>query len=411
MKKSLIISAFTIISFIGLAQKQGCTDSHAYNYKATATLNDGSCLYDPLILQPEVLIESLPSKVDETSGLIWFADSFWTHNDSGGEPAIYRLDKQTGELLETVTIVNGENVDIEDITQDDTYIYIADFGNNYGTRQDLTIYKIKKSAIDLSLPETAVEAEKIFISYNDQDSFERKNRKNNFDAEALLSFGDHLYLFTKNWVDEQTKCYKISKKPGTYPLEVYSTFNVRGLITGADYKATDNSIILVGYENFVPFVWVLWDFKNDEFFSGNKRRADFAFIQGAQTEGICFTENDRVLMSCEASFFPPRLYSFESKQITNAPHGTEAFKPFKINTSQDTIQQRVYIDIEGLENPEFEIELYNLGWEKVRQYSFRENNFENNVNVSISDEHLNKGLYFVRVKQGDKIGFKKLFLE
>ena len=43
-----------------------------------------------------------------------------------------------------LSVNKEENVDWEDITQDETHIYIADFGNNNGNRTDLKIYKILK---------------------------------------------------------------------------------------------------------------------------------------------------------------------------------------------------------------------------------------------------------------------------
>lgn len=57
------------------------------------------------------------------------------------------------------------------------------------------------------------------------------------------------------------------------------------------------------------------------------------------------------------------------------------------------------------------MELYNLGWQKVQQFSFRENDFSPQVNVRFTSEHLQNGLYFLRVKQGNRIGFRKLFIQ
>jgi len=410
MIKHIFISAFTLVFFVSWAQS-GCTDPNATNYNEEAHVNDGSCIYEPLILDPEIKIESLPSKVEETSGLIWYADGIWTHNDSGGEAAIYKLDSETGEIIQTVFISNGKNVDIEDITQDENYIYVGDFGNNYGTREDLTIYKISKSDIT-DEHEVNVNAELITFKYNDQKNYNKRNRSNNFDCEAVLSRGDYLYLFTKNWVNEKTRCYKLSKKAGEYGLDVYQQFDVRGLITGADYNEKNQTVVLVGYENFIPFSWVIWDFKDDRFFTGNKKRVDFAYIQGAQTEGICFKNSDDILMSCEASFYAPRLYTFSASQIMQA-NGVQSdkFTPFKINLQPTPAKDAINVKITGLTNSDFGIELYNLGWQKVQQFSYRENNFQKEAQVQVSTSNLQDGLYFLRLKQGNKIGFKKLLIQ
>jgi hypothetical protein len=35
-----------------IAQIRGCTDNSAVNYNASATINDGSCLYNPSNIKP-----------------------------------------------------------------------------------------------------------------------------------------------------------------------------------------------------------------------------------------------------------------------------------------------------------------------------------------------------------------------
>ena len=410
MRKYYCILFLIVASFQSVVAQSGCTDSQALNYDPQAQTNDGSCEYEPLVLNPELIVDDLPSQVDETSGLIWFNNGLWTHNDSGGEAAIYRLDPSSGELLQTINLLNAHNFDIEDITQDDDYIYVGDFGNNYGNRDNLMIYKINKSHIP-SISDTTVPIEIIRYQYNDQQNLVRKNRNNNFDCEAMLSMNDHLYLFTKNWVDQETKCYKISKNPGNYSLDIHQTFNVKGLITGADYSLEHQCISLIGYENFVPIIWILWDFSGDTVFSGNKKRIDMAFLQGAQTEGICFSDNDQLLFSCEASFYPPSLYRLYMSQIIDPSAVPKvSFEPYQIELQPIPAQNQVVVKIMGLNRPSFDIELYNLGWQKVKQYSYSEKAFQQEVNITFPINDIPSGLYFVRIKQGTKIGFKKLVI-
>lgn len=119
-----------------IGQVEGCTDPQAMNYDPEATQNDGSCFYPETYFTPDQYL-MLPSTVDETSGLIFWADGIWTFNDSGGDPTLYKVDTLNGEIIQHATITNGINVDWEDIAQDDDHIYIGDFGNNGGDRQDL----------------------------------------------------------------------------------------------------------------------------------------------------------------------------------------------------------------------------------------------------------------------------------
>ena len=208
-----------------------------------------------------VNVTSLDKGISETSGIINFDGKIITHNDSGGESALYEIDIATGKIKRTVIIKNAYNKDWEDIAQDNQFIYICDIGNNSNTRKDQTIYKISKSDY---LNNKEVIAEKIEISYAEQTNFTKTDKSTNFDAEAVVNIGDDLFLFTKNWGDLKTSVYSIPKEKGKYELKKISSFNVEGLITGADYSKSKNTIVLTGYNNFLPFIVRISNFDKDD---------------------------------------------------------------------------------------------------------------------------------------------------
>ncbi len=411
IKKIQFFLLIAIFSFTlnGIAQNVSCTDTNAVNYNSNATTNDGSCLYDPIFINPENIIEKLPDVVNETSGLINFNGGLWTHNDSGGDAKIYKFSAETGEILQIIKIVNVKNHDIEDITQDEHYIYVGDFGNNFGNRKNLQVYKINKTNIPKS-GDTIVTAEVISFNYKDQLSFERKNRRNNYDCEAFISLGNHLYLFSKNWANEITKCYRLPKQSGNYELEIIDTFDVRGLITAADFDSTKHRLVLAGYENFVPFMWTIWDFSKDQFFSGHKKRADFAYINGAQTEGICFKNPDEVYISCEASYYPQGLYHVNLNQIINTKESSEVFQKFQIEIFPNPDAKNIHMEIKGLSNDLFTLEIYNLRWEQINQFSFIEEAINGKIQIDIPIQKMDRGIYFVKIRQGKNRSFQKLIL-
>lgn len=299
MRAFLWLLSLVILSpFTGKAQTEGCTDPKALNYNSVAVVNNGTCYYKPQYMRPRTVVKELNDSINETSGLIYWRESYWTHNDSEGGAVIYRLDQRKGHIIQRVSVSNAENIDWEDITQDERFIYIGDFGNNLGSRKDLVIYRIDKSAIP-SEENISLEAERIAFSYGDQVDFEVRNRKNDHDCESMISFGDSLYLFSKNWVSHTSRLYALPKVPGRYTIFPLDEFNTDGLITGAAIDAARNEMVLCGYRNYVPFVWVMNDFRYNDFFGGNKRRIDFIKLAGAQTEGVTETSEHIYIISSE----------------------------------------------------------------------------------------------------------------
>ncbi|WP_185282172.1 hypothetical protein [Hymenobacter sp. NBH84] len=166
------------------AAQTGCTDARATNFAPSATSNDGSCRY-PATTAALPIRAALPLEVHETSGLIYTNQQLWTLNDSGNEPVLYRLDPATGEVRQRVRISNFANVDWEDLTADDRYLYIGDFGNNAGNRRDLRVLRVPKAAIGTA-PDITVSAEAIAFSYPQQTNFQPPVNQHNFDAEAFF---------------------------------------------------------------------------------------------------------------------------------------------------------------------------------------------------------------------------------
>src|SRR5690606_4107319 len=90
----------------------------------------------------------LPDALNECSGMVRLdGDIYVGHNDSGDKPRLYLFRLTTGELVRTVEVRGAKHRDWEEMTEDSTYVYVADTGNNGGTRKDLGIYRISKSAL------------------------------------------------------------------------------------------------------------------------------------------------------------------------------------------------------------------------------------------------------------------------
>ena len=277
MKKLfLLVGLVLLLNFKTEAQKRGCTDVLANNYDSSAKINDGSCTYPSTSYSTKVVCSKLSDSLIETSGLMYYNNWFWTLNDSGNEPAIYAFDSITGAIIHRTFIKNKTNIDWEEMTQDSQYIYIGEFGNNDGTRKDLKVYRIQKSQLSFSQKSDSVNADELQFNLADQTSFVSANQNHNYDIEAMCIWHDSLHLFSKDWVDGKTRHYAMPRVPGNYSLIPRETLDAGGLVTSACTNSKGDKIILGGYSKTVGgcFIWLLYDFQNGYFFSGNKRRID-----------------------------------------------------------------------------------------------------------------------------------------
>lgn len=258
-------------------------------------------------------LTSLNDSVFETSGLIFLDNRLITHNDSGDSARLYEIDTLSGDILRSVFIRNAAHRDWEDVCIDEEYIYIGDFGNNWGNRQDLRIYRL---LIEDYLNKDSVDVEIINFSYKEQTSFKDNPFFTNFDTEAVISYHDSLYIFTKNWSDNYTYVYSCSKEPGTYQLSMVDEINTKGLVTGASYNSEKHSIILSGYIHSYPFLVEISDFRGKRFSDGKIASYILPISGSTQIEGITSVYPNKYFLTSEQSKKgKSSLYGFSDQEL------------------------------------------------------------------------------------------------
>jgi len=285
LKKITLTLTFIFFSIGQIYSQMGCTDPLANNYDPTATQNDGSCTYDQVTVSPTNTY-ALDAVLAETSGLIYLNDALWTQNDSG-DTTIYKLNPSNGSITSSVSLDLQVNKDWEEIAQDENYVYVGDFGNNVdGNRTDLNIIRVSKASLLTGSPQVDI----VNFAYEDQTDFTPKGANNtDYDCEAFIITDSSIFLFTKEWVSNETRLYELPKTPGTYEAELLDSYDVDGLITGAAYKENDEIIVLSGYNSILqPFVFLLYDYTEEDLLGGNKRKLNvnlpFHQVEGITTE-------------------------------------------------------------------------------------------------------------------------------
>ena len=323
------------------AQVFGCTDPLSTNYNPLATSNDGSCQYGSVSVEA-VSTVTLPAEVVETSGLIFSNDTLYTHNDNT-DVNMYALDSITGVVINTLPVTGATNQDWEEIAQDSDYFYLGDFGNNVsGNRQNLEIFKVSKTSVVEGNPMI----ESIRFSYADQTDFSPKNNNStDFDCEAIVVSQDSIYLFTKQWVSKKTNVYVLPKIAGTYVAQYKGTLNVNGLITGATFLEDKKLIVLCGYSGIVtPFLYLLYDFKGCDFFSGNKRKVGINGLGFHQTEGIATQNGLSYFVSNEHLVKQPFINVVQKlHRFDLSPLLANYLENFNLSVSQNEVRNLVRI--------------------------------------------------------------------
>jgi len=321
MAKEIILTFYLFLYGFSLAQS-GCTDPQANNFDPSAIINDGSCSY-PATSYSMSLINNLNDQVQETSGLIRTGNFLYTFNDSGSNTNIHELDT-AGTVLRSIVVTGATNVDWEAITCNSTHVFIGDFGNNSGNRQNLCVYRFSKS----DLIQDTIVTEKLPFFWSDQFQFMAQPNAHDFDCEAFLAREDSLVLFSKNWLNLYTRRYVLPVYwNDTIAAILRDSFFVDGLITDASLSPDQSRTFLLGYKNngnnfYTSFIWNLWDYSNGQVFSGNKRRIEIGNVLSvSQTEGIALISNQSGYVSSEkvVSFvtLAPKLFKFNFEAYFN----------------------------------------------------------------------------------------------
>lgn len=238
-----------------------------------------------------------PSKLKEVSGLAIDRKNIWVIEDSGNKEEIYRVNK-SGKIIKSIKVNHAKNKDWEDLAMDKTgNLYIGDFGNNNNDREDLAIYKVRKS----ELGKKEANAEKIEFSYPEQKEYPPKKDSLLFDTEGFFHWKDSLYIFTKNRTrpySGESLIYRIPDDEGKYEAEFLGALFLCDnqdscSVTAADISSDGNTIALLGYGT----IFLLTDFDLPNIKKAKVQVIDLQYL--SQLECIGFLDAKTLLLADE----------------------------------------------------------------------------------------------------------------
>lgn len=340
MSPRLLSFILCLLSGSLCAQLSSCGDPNALNYNRLSPGEGHDCQYPETFILPQTVVEI--EDVPETSGLIFIEGRPYTHDDSGGEPQLYRVSLEDGgteQILRLKDLTRDSIGDWEALCQNEQYIFIGDFGNNNGTRKDLRIYMVDKAQLNDVDDTIMLDYDIINFYYPEQQDFSSR-QDHNFDCEGYIAYEDSLYMFMKHRGDLNSSLYRLPiNTQDTIAAEKVLTFNTGGQVTGASYNPEKNVVALIGYINLAkPFVYLLWDFNGRNFYEGYVRRFNLPEGITGQAEAIAYLSDGQVYISNENLGVPARISVFEDSYTQASTTDILEFEKLGYSWIQESLQ-------------------------------------------------------------------------
>jgi hypothetical protein len=210
----------------------------------------------------------------------------WMINDAGNPPLLYALDAAGATSPVTVTgarLVDWEDLSIGSCGPTDC-LYIADIGDNSGSRDRITIYRVPEPAAGST---STMPADAFHLVYPDRPH----------DAEAFVAVpgrAQDFYIITK---DERPGIYRLAPKlePGqTSTLSFARALDVRERITGAAASPDGRWIVL--RSNRTLFIFLSRTFATD----AAPVSIDVTSLGEPQGEGVAFGRSGELYLVTES---------------------------------------------------------------------------------------------------------------
>lgn len=228
---------------------------------------------------------------------------FWTHNDSGGDPALYLIDT-TGSVKMIVMLEGLTNRDWEEIVTirrgGKSWIYVAEIGDNKAVHEQVSLIEIQEPKYQGNT--------NVVVAAKDIKIMSFQYAEGARDAEALLfdSQSNEFVLITKR--EENSMVYSFPFQSGDEIITVTS----KGSIPSRNFTAADaneTGEVLLKHYNAIFF----WGASNqriaDRILQWNP--VEIPYTPEPQGEAICWMGKDFYTISEKNKGKPQEMLVFK----------------------------------------------------------------------------------------------------
>lgn len=247
--------------------------------------------------------------IDESSGIVYLDGAYYTHNDSGDDPVVYRSSEFTFPAggTEHLPVPGADAIDWEDITALAGDLILGDIGDNRRERPHLTLYRTRYRA------PTAGEATgrvALVATY----PFRYPDARH--DGEALFAIDDTLYIVSKAREEKVTHVYRFDQLTDAADLPL-GEVNVPRLIarleigegeqiTAGAYHPGTGRVVLLTYTHLLQY-------PRDVLEGEPQRRT---LVAARQCEAICFRGEDLIITNEQREVFEvPDFFELELGEL------------------------------------------------------------------------------------------------
>lgn len=251
-------------------------------------------------------------RLDEVSGIIASRvnpDVYYVHNDSGGKPEIYAINKK-GKVLAVLQLEGITNRDWEDIAVgpgpdgQSSYIYVGEIGDNKAQYSELQLYRFKEPDL-----KATIKSKHKTITIKDIDSLRINFADGAKDCETLFidPTNADVYLVSKR--ELQVGLYQIKAPLSTTELNIAQRILTLDfpLAVAGDISINRDLILIKTYENIY-----LWNIAEDEsiFDAMIKPYQELPYTVEPQGEAICFTNSGKEYLTLSEKAPKLKLYLY-----------------------------------------------------------------------------------------------------